>query len=123
MGKAYGTSLVSKFSQLIVLSSEFKIEEQMNIHMTVVNRLGWGKYTFNKMDWSIPEFEIELTGNIFLENCINGNEAICYFIRGVLCGALEEITDNNLNIDLAECYRTGGEACVFSITPEKQQRV
>lgn len=117
MGKAYGKSLVSKFSQYIMLASELKREEQMEIHMKTINRLGWGKYSFKKIDWSKPMFEIELTNNIFIDNCKTGNETVCYFLRGVLAGALEGITDSSLEIDMRECVHAGGEGCVFVIRP------
>ena len=119
MGKAYGSSLVAKFSQYIMLSSELKREEQMSIHMKSINRLGWGTYEFTKMDWSVPEFEVEYTNNIFLEECKNGNNTICFFVRGVLTGALEEITNTILDVELKECIIRGDEKCVFRIKPKE----
>lgn len=119
MSKNYGKHLINSVKEQYAGDSTNGFEEIMGSHMGSVNRLGWGSFEFTEMDWVKGEFKVDVEENIFRESCANGRDSMCYFIKGVMVGTMEEITGRSLSIKEIQCYKDGDSKCVFmmSISP------
>lgn len=91
----------------------------MNKHLEKVQSLGWGKMGFDEMDWINGEFTITMAENRFRDYCFSGPDGICYFIKGVLAGTIEEISGQQFNINLQACPKNGDPECVFKLKKRK----
>ena len=67
------------------------------------------------MDWIKGEFTVSMEGNMFVEHCKSGQDGMCYFIKGVMTGTIEEITHQSYGVTEVECYKNGAEKCVFKL--------
>ena len=114
MSKQYGKYLIQSAKNLYKNDPD-KNQVTMDMHLEKVQGLGWGKMSFDKMDWAKGEFQVTLTENMFHEYCAAGQTGICYFIKGVLAGTIEEITGQSFNISELACAKNGDPECVFKL--------
>lgn len=117
MSREYGHSIIKKFSQLSGASEQEDIQEQIESHLKNVNRMGWGEIKYTKMELEAGEFDIELWNNMFRSNCVGKYPAVCYYIRGVMAGTMEEITGHQLKVDTADCIEDS-DHCIFKFRQE-----
>lgn len=115
MSKEYGHSIIKKFSQLSGITDIEIIQKQIEAHLHNVNRLGWGEIEFTKMDLVEGLFDVELKKNMFRSRCVGKHSAVCYYIRGVLTGTMEEVTGHTLKVETADCNESS-DYCCFKFT-------
>jgi len=115
MSKEYGHSIIKKFSQLSGITDVELVHEQIEVHLQNVNRLGWGEIEYTKMNLVEGLFDINLKKNIFRDSCVGKHSAICYYIRGVMAGTMEEVTGHTLKVETAECNESA-DYCFFKFT-------
>ena len=85
----------------------------MDRHLDKVRTLGWGEMSFNEVDWERGEFKVSMNNNTFLDYCKSGQDSMCFFIKGVMTGTIEEITHQHFNIVENKCAKKGDKGCEF----------
>lgn len=88
-------------------------EVKMEGHLDRVNSLGWGEMSFDEVDWIKGEMKLSLRNNSFQDYCGSGHDGMCYFIKAVMTGTMEEITHQSFSVTETECVKNGDEKCVF----------
>jgi predicted hydrocarbon binding protein len=114
MSKQYGKYLIQSAKNSYKDAPEHN-QVMMDKHLEKVQSLGWGKMKFDKMDWVNGEFTISLLENTFSDYCVSGKDGVCYFIKGVMAGTIEEITGQPFNINVQGCVKDGDSNCVFKL--------
>jgi predicted hydrocarbon binding protein len=114
MSKQYGKYLIQS------AQNKYKNDPDANAltmdeHLEKVQSLGWGKLVFNQMNWAEGEFQVTLEENMFSDFCVSGKDGMCFFIKGVLAGTIEEITKQKFNISELFCVKDGDNDCVFQL--------
>ena len=115
MSKEYGHSIIKKFSKLSGASDTELLQDEIESHLQKVNRLGWGQIEYTRMDLVEGKFDVSLRNNMFRSNCVGKQTAVCYYIRGVMAGTMEEITGLGLKVDSADCNESS-DYCIFKFT-------
>lgn len=116
MNRNYGKHLINSVKEQYAGDTTNGFEASMGSHLGSVTRLGWGSFTYQKIDWENGEFEVQVDENIFRESCKNGRDSMCYFIKGVMVGTMEEIAGRDLSIRETSCYKDGDSICVFRMS-------
>lgn len=114
MSKQYGKYLIQSATNMYKNDPD-QNGLTMDKHLEKVQSLGWGKMVFNKLDWAKGEFQVTLEDNIFHDYCAAGQEGMCFFIKGVLAGTIEEISGEKFNISELHCAKNGDPECVFRL--------
>ncbi len=114
MSKQYGKYLIQS------KKSSYSNDDQHNqntveSHLEKVRGLGWGDLVFDEIDWMNGAFNITMNENGFSDYCINGHEGMCYFIKGVMAGTMEEIMGYQINITELTCAKKGDSKCAFKL--------
>jgi len=112
MSKRYGSHIIQSAMSSYTGAAE-SVEGTMGKNMDRVKSLGWGDISFDEMDWRNGEFKISMTNNSFGEYCNAGQDSMCFFIKGVMTGTIEEITHQQFSINDLECTKKGGTKCQF----------
>lgn len=115
MSRNYGRYLIKSVSEMYQGDNHDGFAANISQHMGRVSKLGWGSFSYDKMDWVNGEFTVNVEDNIFREDCKSGRASICYFIKGVMAGTMEEVTGQNLSIRETECYKDGDSNCIFEL--------
>ncbi len=114
MSKQYGRHIIQSAKNSYTGAPEDN-EVTMDKHLDKVKSLGWGEMSFDEMDWIKGEFKVAMRENMFLDYCKSGRDGVCYFIKGVMTGTVEEITHQRFSITELECVKKGASKCVFSL--------
>ena len=112
MSKRYGSHIIQS-AMSSYTGAPAGIEGTMSKNLDMVKSLGWGDISFDEMNWAKGEFKVSMTNNNFIDYCKSGQDSMCFFIKGVLTGTIEEITHQQFSISEEECVKKGGEKCVF----------
>jgi predicted hydrocarbon binding protein len=107
MSKNYGKYLIQSVAEMYSGEDLSSIESSIGDHLGSVRDLGWGAISYELMDWENGRFIINVDGNVFREDCKNGKDSMCYFVKGVMMGTMEEMTGYGLSIKVTECYKEG----------------
>ncbi len=114
MSKRYGSYIIQS-AMSGYTGAPKGVEGTMDKNLDKVKTLGWGDISFDEMDWAKGEFKVSMTNNSFIDYCKSGQDSMCFFIKGVLAGTLEEITHQQFSISEEECAKKGAEKCVFAL--------
>ena len=115
MSKNYGKYLIQSVAEMYSGKNHSSYESSMGEHLGNVRDLGWGAISYELMDWENGRFIVNVDGNVFNDDCKNGKDSMCYFVKGVMVGTMEEMTGYDLSIKTAECYKDGDSKCVFEL--------
>ena len=115
MSKRYGSHLIKAVQDQFGGRSPEEYEEHVDRLLNRVNGLGWGSFSYGEMNWEKGEFIVNVDENAFRESCKQGRDSLCYFIRGIMVGAMEEATKRNLSIEELKCYKLGDDHCIFKM--------
>jgi len=112
MSKRYGSHIIQSAMSSYTGAPE-GVEGTIDKNMDRVKSLGWGDISFDEMNWAKGEFKVSMENNSFVEYCNAGQDNMCFFIKGVLTGTIEEITHQHFSITDIECTKKGGTKCQF----------
>ena len=115
MSRTYGKHLIQSVAEMYAGENHNGHEANIGDHLESVRDLGWGSISYNKMDWEKGSFTLNVEENIFREDCKAGRDSMCYFIKGVIVGTMEEMTGNDLTIRETSCYKDGDSRCIFDL--------
>ncbi len=115
MSRNYGKYLIKSVKDVYSDGTTNGFEDSLKDHLGSVHSLGWGSFKYQEMDWQKGEFTIDVEENIFRESCKDGRDSMCFFIRGVMVGTMEEVANMELSIQEESCYKNGDSKCVFKM--------
>ena len=109
LGTYYGRSL-TKEAKLAFSDTEGIFERLKTMLLTA----GWGQLSITRSHGDERNIEIELRNCIF---CSEETKSLsCYFLQGVVAGALAEAFGREYKVTETECCRKGAESCKLTAT-------
>ena len=93
-----------------IKKSELEKEGQCFLFTRIFENRGWGKLSFETIDFQQAKGKVLLVDSPFKKLC-KGIE--CYEIRGIIAGFLESIYDKQINVSGEKCVIRGDNRCGF----------
>lgn len=115
MSRTYGKHLIQSVAEIYDKKGVNGQAPNIREHIERVSKLGWGAFTYGEMEFREGRLVVNLNENIFREDCKTGRNEVCYFIRGVLVGTMEEISGQEISVKKTNCYKDGASNCVFTL--------
>lgn len=111
MSKQYGRYIIKSTKDE---SSEYD-RTAIGGYLDKVKQLGWGEMRFDDMDWVNKEFQVTMVENNFSDYCRSGQEGMCFFIKGVIAGTIQELLGEDMLVTEKACIKNGDNNCVFKL--------
>ncbi len=109
LGSYYGRSIVKEAKT--EFSDPEGIFERLKAMMLTA---GWGQLSINWREGDERNVEVEMKNCIF---CSEETKALsCYFLQGVVAGAMSETFGREYNVAETECCRKGKDSCKLIAT-------
>ena len=113
----YGKQLIESFMKEIPQGDHESVEESVRLNLERVRNLGWGTFNVTSFDMVKGEVAVQIEDQIFSEMCTDpGRMSHCFFIRGVLAGALSAMTGQDLYYKEHECRGDDKKSCYFVLS-------
>jgi len=109
-----GVSAGKSFTRLTKEVEEGLSHEGFLEHIAkTLSSTGWGKMQIVSFDESNLEFKVRVVNSPFARNGLRSETPSCFYIKGFVKGALEEITGKKLECTETMCKAKGDPYCEF----------
>lgn len=96
-----------------LISSELDRENRCLTLSRIIQAKGWGRISYEHVDFEAGEGRILLTDSPFISNP-QVSRPSCDEIRGILAGFLESVFDRKTRVSEEMCVRKGDDHCQFT---------